>query len=60
MFSTYCFTKKDLVNIPVMDNIYLSFSIADIPIHGEAIYNKLYQLDISKSSRPDERHPIDF
>ena len=34
------FTKEDLVNIPVMDNIYSSFPIADIPIHGEAIYNK--------------------
>ena len=47
------FTKEDLVNIPVIvpviDNIYPSFSIADIPIHGKAIYNKLCQLDMSKS-----------
>ena len=40
-----------------MDNIYSSFPIADIPIHGKAIYNKLCQLDMSKSPGPDEWHP---
>ena len=39
-----------------MDNIYPSFPIADIPVHGKAIY-KLYQLDMSKSPGPDEWHP---
>ena len=37
-----------------MNNIHPSFPTADIPIHGEAIYNKLLQLDINKSPGPYE------
>ena len=40
-----------------MDNIYPSFSIPNIPIYGEAIYNKLCQPDMSKSPGPDQWHP---
>ena len=51
------FTKEDFVNTPVMNDIHSGVSISDIPIHHEAIYNKLCQLDISKSPGPDEWHP---
>ena len=51
------FTKEDLTNIPVMNDIYPTSRIADNPIYSEAIYNKLCHLDISKSPGSDEWHP---
>ena len=51
------FTKEDLANIPVINDIYPSSPIVDIPLPGEAIYKKLSQLDPSKSPGPDGWHP---
>ena len=51
------FTKEDLANIPVINDIYPSSPIIDIPLPGEAIYKKLSQLDPSKSPSPDGWHP---
>ena len=51
------FTKEDLANIPVINDIYSSSPIIDIPLPDEAIYKKLSQLDPSKSPGPHEWHP---
>ena len=51
------FFTNQIINI---NNIYPSPSLVDIPIHSEAIYDRLHQLDASKSPGPDRWYPRFF
>ena len=50
------FTNEDISSIPLIDDIYTSSPITDISISDNVLFNKLQNLDTSKSPGPDGWH----
>jgi len=54
------FTQEDLSNVPVFPELFEGPPLTDIRVSEEDVYDKLVNLDISKSPGPDFWHPRFF